>query len=101
MRALLLLIPTIGAAEVKHEAHVGTYIRALHTSSANAVTEDSLLGPDFGYAYRLPLETGKLQLWGSASMVFGNVTGEMFQTLDTEVRMGQLTAGVRARYPLW
>jgi hypothetical protein len=102
MRALaILLLTTSAAAEVRHEVHVGTFIRALHASSANALTEDSLLGPDFGYAYRLPIDTGKLQLWGSASMVFGNVSGEMFQTLDTEVRMGQLTAGVRARYPLW
>jgi hypothetical protein len=102
MRVLVLLLLTgTAAAEVHHEAHVGTFIRALHSSSANALTEDSLLGPDFGYAYRLPLDTGKLELWGSGSMVFGNVAGEMFQTLETETRMMQITAGVRARYPLW
>lgn len=102
MRALAVLLLTgTAVADVHHEAHVGSFVRALHAPSANALTEDSLLGPDFGYAYRLPVDTGRLELWGSGSLVFGSVAGEMFQTLDTETRMMQLTAGVRARYPLW
>jgi hypothetical protein len=104
MRALLitLCLTTAAHAEVQHEAFVGSHIRALRTSSANALTEDSLVGPVFGYAYRLPLEvTPKLDLWGTGMFTIGFADGEMFQTLDTHTSSLQMSGGVRARYALW
>jgi hypothetical protein len=103
MRALLVLslLATTAHADVDHEAHLGSFVRALHTSSANALTDNSLAGPDLGYAYRLPLDLGKLEVWGTGTFAGGYVDGEMFQTLDTQVRTLQLTAGARVRYPLW
>ena len=102
MRALIVILFLATAAHAEHEALFGSHIRALHSSSANALTEDSLSGPTFGYGYRLPVKLlSKLELWGTASMQFGFVDGEMFQTLDTTTHSFELALGARARYPLW
>jgi hypothetical protein len=104
MRALLilLLLASTAHADVNHEASVGSYTRALRSSSANALTEDSLYGPVFAYGYRLPLDVmPKLQLWGTGTFALGFGEGEMFQTLDTSIESLQMSAGVRARYALW
>jgi hypothetical protein len=104
MRAVLILLLLAGtaSADVHHEAFVGSHVRALRSSSANALTDDSITGPVFGYAYRLPLDVmPKLDLWGTGTFTFGFVDGQMFQTLTTHVSSLQMTAGVRARYPLW
>jgi len=104
MRAILILILLAGTAraDVHHEALFGSHIRALRTSSANALTDDSLAGPVFGYAYRLPLQVlPKLELWGTASLLFGFGDGEMFQTLTTNIDTLQMTGGLRARYVFW
>ena len=99
---LLLLLASTASADVNHEAFLGSHTRALRTSSANALTEDSLVGPVLGYAYRLPFEvTPKLELWGTGTFTFGFVDGQMFQTLATHVSSQQMSAGVRARYALW
>jgi hypothetical protein len=104
MRAFLVLalLSTTARADVDHEVVLGSHIRALHTSSANALTDDSLAGPVFGYAYRLPLDVvPKLELWGTGTLLFGSGDGEMFQTLSTNIDALQITGGIRARYPLW
>jgi hypothetical protein len=104
MRAVLILLLLAGtaSADVNHEAFLGSHIRALRSSSANALTDDSISGPVFGYAYRLPLEvTPKLDLWGTGMFTLGFVDGQMFQTLTTHVSSLQMSAGVRARYQLW
>lgn len=104
MRALLLLVllASTAHADAGHEAFVGSHVRALRTASANALTDDSLAGPTLGYAHRLPLGVlPKLELWGTATMLFGFGEGEVFQTLSTTIDTFQLAAGVRARYPLW
>ena len=103
MRALIvLLLASTASADTNHEVVLGSQIRSLHASSANALTDDSLAGPVLGYAYRLPIELApKLELWGTGLFTAGLVDGEMFQTLATEIRSLQFSAGVRARYPLW
>jgi len=104
MRALLilLLLTSTASADTNHEAFVGSHIRALRSSSANALTDDSIAGPVFGYGYRLPFDImPKLDLWGTGMVAIGFVDGQMFQTLETHTSSVQMTAGVRARYSLW
>ena len=104
MRAIIILalLARAAHADVHHEAVFGSHIRALHTSSANALTDDSLAGPVFGYAYRIPLQiVPKLELWGTANMLLGFGDGEMFQTLSTNIDAFQLSGGLRARYLFW
>jgi hypothetical protein len=104
MRALLVLciLATTARADVANEATVGSFGRALRSDSANALTEDSLAGPTFGYARRLPLALGsKLTLWGTASLLVAFAEGSMFQTLDTRITAVQPSLGARAVYPLW
>lgn len=99
---LLLLLAGTARADADHEAFLGSHIRALRTSSANALTDDSIAGPVFGYAYRLPKGViPKLDLWGTGTFTFGFVDGQMFQTLTTHVTSIQMSAGIRARYALW
>jgi hypothetical protein len=107
MRALLVLswisgVAGAARADTDNEGHIGSFVRALRSNSANAITEDSLAGPAFGYARKLPLELlPKLELWGTGEMLFGFASGEMFQTLATDLEMLQMAVGARARYPLW
>ena len=103
MRVLLVLALLAGTAhaDVDHEILIGSHIRSLHTSSANALTDDSLAGPVFGYAYRLPLHLPKLQLWGTGTLLIGIGDGEMFQTLETSINTLQMSGGLLARYALW
>jgi hypothetical protein len=104
MRALIIVILLAGTAhaDTNNEGHIGSFIRALRSDSANAITEKSLAGPAFGYARKLPFELlPKLELWGTGDMLFGFAEGEMFQTLTTDLEMLQMAVGARARYPLF
>jgi hypothetical protein len=104
MRSLLIFLALSGVAhaETKNEVTIGSYTRALHASSANALTDDSLAGPAFGYARKLPLALApKLELWATAHLAGGVVQGEMFQSLATDVSNVQFSFGGRARYRLW
>jgi hypothetical protein len=96
----LLLFSSTAYAE-RHEISVGGGMRALHTPSANAVTDESLGGGQYGYAHILDLDVmPDLSLWAHAGMEWGTTEGTMFQTLTTEVSMVGFTAGARARYDL-
>ena len=55
MRAviMILLFASTASADPNHETFFGSHVRALRTASANALTDDSLSGPVFGYGYRL------------------------------------------------
>jgi hypothetical protein len=98
--AVLVFTATADAGD-RHEIAIGTSNRALRTSSANAVTSDSLTGGALGYAHHLPIELmPRLQVWGEASFTWGSVGGTMFQTLTTEVDTLAILAGARARYAL-
>ena len=104
MRALLALclVSTTAHADVANEAMIGSHLRALRSDSANALTEDSLAGPTFGYARRLPIALAPdLAVWGTATMWLGFADGTMFQTLETRISLLQPAIGARAAYPLW
>ncbi|MGN6106452.1 MAG: hypothetical protein ACTHU0_15205 [Kofleriaceae bacterium] len=86
-------------AGADNELSIGSYSRALRSSSANALTEDSLGGGTLAYARRLafaPLP--RLALWASGTFAWGGADGQMFQTLSTELDTVAFTAGARARY---
>lgn len=106
MRALLALSVVLAAAapalaEPRNEVTTGAYNRAMHASSANAVTSDSLGGGTFGYARRLDLGLmPRLQTWVTGNYTFGSAEGTMFSTLTTEIDTMTFTAGGRARYEL-
>lgn len=102
MRALLALLLLAGTAHAdRNELTFSSTVRALRTDSANAITEDSLGGIQTGYARRLdlPILPG-LQLWATGTFGWGDASGRMFQTLDTEVSTHAFMVGGRARYPL-
>lgn len=102
MRALIVLALFASTARADHEAYFGSHVRALRSDSANALTEQSLAGPAFGYGYRLPVDlVPKLELWGTARMMPGFATGKMFQTIDTHVTTFEMAVGVLGRYPVW
>jgi hypothetical protein len=103
--ALCLVAVTTAAAYAgegpRHELSLGSSTRALRSSSANAVTADSLGGGSVGYAHALDLDIfPRLALWLEGSFGWGGVDGVMFQTLTTEVDAIAFTAGGRARYTL-
>ncbi len=104
MRTLIVLLLLAGTAnaDTHNELWTGSFTRALHTDSANALTGDSLGGGSWGYARELPLRTlPDLELWATGNLLWGTVDGQMFETLDTQIETLQFAAGVRARYPVW
>jgi len=105
MRALLLLLlfPALAHANTNDELAYGGWVRALHSPSANAVTDQSLAGPEVSYARELvpDLVLPKLSLWVMASFGGGDATGSMFQVMTTEIGYLEFTAGARAHYELW
>lgn len=99
--ALLLLAAMAGsaAADAKNEVSIGSFDRAMHASSANAVTTDSLGGGVLGYARAIELGLSpKLQTWATGGFAWGGADGKMFSTLTTELDTLAFTAGGRARY---
>lgn len=74
--------------------------RSLRSDSANAVTADNLSSGELSYARRLPLPLGPLQVWGVGSVGWGAATGQMFQTMATEVDTLAFTVGGSVRYAL-
>lgn len=97
----LLLLFTATAHAQDNEITVTESARALRTSSANALSDEGLVGGSIAYARRLPVAADPLELWAYASFDFGFLDGTMFQTLSTDVSTLGGTAGVRARYDLW
>lgn len=96
---LLLLASTAHAGN--NELTFGSNNRALKTSSANAVTEDSLVGGALTYGRDLGLAIfPRLELWAQGSFSWGVAEGTMFRTLSTELDTLGLTLGARARYRL-
>jgi hypothetical protein len=99
--ALALVLFTTAAHAGNHEISVTETNRALRTSSANAVTEDSLIGGALAYAYNLgePVVPG-IELWATTTFGWGGAEGTMFQTLHTELDTLAFAVGARARYTL-
>ncbi|MBL9020362.1 MAG: hypothetical protein JNL83_39630 [Myxococcales bacterium] len=89
-------------ADAKNEVAIGSFDRAMHASSANAVTADSLGGGVIGYARKLELGlTPRLQTWATGGLAIGGAEGTMFSTLTTELDTLSVSAGGRARYTVW
>jgi hypothetical protein len=98
-------IALIFATSVAHADHnevlLGGGTRALRSSSADAVTADSLGIGGVGYARELGLEpVSHLALWAESRFDWGTVDGNMFQTMSTHVASGSLVVGGGARYAL-
>jgi len=97
--ALLLLAGTAHAGN--NELTFFETDRALRTSSANAITDDSLLGAGFTYARNLGSGfIPHLELWAQGAFQWGSADGLMFQTLTTELRTLGFSLGGQLRYEL-
>jgi hypothetical protein len=105
MRATLLILAAIASpafAGGANEVSIGSYTRAMHASSANAVTNDSLGGGVLGFGRSLDLGVMPgLQSWATAGFAWGSADGTMFSTLTTELDTLAFTLGGRARYDVW
>lgn len=108
MRHLLLAAFTFATTAVAHadtpgthEISLGSRTRALRTSSANALTDDSLVGGGVGYAHALRIQLiPDLALWATATIGGGSADGTLFQTMSTDLDTFDMAVGARARYPL-
>jgi len=105
MRALLALLLVAGATTTasagNHEVTFGSFNRALRSSSANAVTDDTLGGGQLGVARALGLGLyPRLEVWATAGFGWGAASGTLFQSMTTEVDTLGFTLGGRARYAL-
>ncbi len=84
-----------------HEVSFGSKTRALRTSSANALTDESLIGGGVGYEHALGFQLiPDLALWATATIGGASADGTLFQTMSTDVDSFDLGVGARARYPL-
>lgn len=98
----VLLLSTAAAHAGNNELTIGESTRALRTTSANALTEDSLVGGALAYGRQLDLQlVPGLELWAQATFAWGGADGMMFQTVTTELDTLAFTAGGGLRYPLW
>ena len=102
MRSLLaLVLLTTTAHAGNNELTITESNRALRTSSANAITDDSLIGGALTYARRLGDGLlPHLELWTHGTFAWAGAEGLMFQTLDTELDAMTLSIGAQARYSL-
>jgi hypothetical protein len=94
MRIALALLLVSTAAHADTEISLGTDVRALRTSSANALTDDSLWGGHVMIAREL-----RPNLWVTGAANIGGATGTMFE-MSTSVLQESFSAGVRGRYPI-
>ncbi len=101
MRSVIALVLLTATAHAGHEVSIGDSVRALRTSSANALTDDDLFGGTLGYAYLVGRDLiPHLELWAHGTFAWAGADGEMFRTLDTEIDTLAFTAGGGVRYEL-
>lgn len=100
MRATLFVILLAADASAgNHELTVGSSSRAMHSSSAEAVTTEGLSGGAVGYAHALGIDLlSHVALWVEGGFAWGGAQGTMFQSLSTRVSTQALTGGARLRY---
>jgi hypothetical protein len=94
MRIATLIVLASSTAHADTELSLGTDVRALRTSSANALTDDSLWGGHVMVARQLVPN-----VWVTGAAGIDGATGTMFE-MSTSVLQESLTAGVRGRYPI-
>ncbi|MDB4953995.1 MAG: hypothetical protein JWO36_1564 [Myxococcales bacterium] len=98
---LALVSLTTPALAGRNEITVGGGERALRSSSADAVTPDSMSGSSLSYARALDIDViPQLTLWAEGSFVGGSAKGLMFQSITTDLATTVFMAGGRARYTL-
>ena len=99
MRAHLALLLVLGSpapvlADPHNEVSIGSYARALHSNSANAVTADGLFGGSLGYAREVKLGLmPRLETWATGNFAWGAADRTMFSTLTWST----LHAGLESR----
>jgi hypothetical protein len=99
--AITILLVSATAHAGDSELTLTESTRALRTSSANAVTENSLVGGALGYARNLGDGfIPHVELWAQGTLSWGAADGSMFQTLSTELDTLGFTIGALARYEL-
>ncbi|MGE0549053.1 MAG: hypothetical protein AB7O24_16400 [Kofleriaceae bacterium] len=98
----IVVAGSIGYAHAeRNEIAVGPSLRALRSDSANAISDQDLVGPTVSYARELGVNVVPgLELWAAGSFGFGAVDGVMFQSMTTRARQLAFTVGGRARYEL-
>jgi len=100
--ALLFIASTAHADDTNNdEVWIGGGARALHSTSANALTGNSLSGSWLGYARDLGYSpVPGLGLWAEAGVSVGTAKGTLFQTMATDITAASILVGVRASYQL-
>ncbi|HEX5064360.1 MAG TPA: hypothetical protein VFV99_33525 [Kofleriaceae bacterium] len=100
MRAVIALLLLTGTAYAgNNEISYTSTNRALRSDSANALTGDSLFGGGLAYGRRINTLAG-LEMWVNGTFGWGTASGEMFQTMTTQLSTLWLTAGAQLRYHL-
>lgn len=96
----LLLLSSVAYAG-NNELSISESRRALHTASANAVTDDGLVGGALAYARRVDLPIiPRLTVWATGNFGWGGTEGQMFNTMNTDVSTIMLSVGGLAHYQL-
>lgn len=100
MRPLLLsLLVTSTTYASNNEVELGSTTRAMRSSSADALTGDSLVGGGIDIGRRLVIDLPRrFSLWSDAGVTWSGATGEMFSVLATDLFDTTLTAGLHLRY---
>jgi len=98
-------VPPETARANRDELSLGATMRALRSSSANALTGANLAGGSLGLARDIGHDLGlalrpDLSLWLEAGLATGSAHGTMFQSLSTTIDAIDVTAGLAARYRL-
>jgi hypothetical protein len=100
MRALALLLiysTECSTAYAGNELSIGSSDRALRSSSADAVTADSLTGGQLGFAHELHLGLADLTVSATLGLWWGSAKGSLFD-LATDLGQSAYLIGGRARY---
>jgi hypothetical protein len=88
-------------AEPDNAIWIGPTNRALRTTSADAVTKDSLVGGELGYSRALGMTLPHgLALAADATFDWGGADGTMFQSITTRLDTLSMMVGGRLRYPV-
>lgn len=96
MRAFALLL-VCSTAYAGNELSVGSSDRALRSSSADAVTGDSLAGGQLGLAHQLHVDLPGVTVSATMGLWWGSAKGTLFD-LATDLGQSAYLVGGRARY---
>jgi hypothetical protein len=97
MRALALVL-ICSTAYAGNELSIGSSNRALRSSSADALTGDSLTGGQLGAAHQLHVGITGVAVWATGAMWWGGAKGSLFSDLATDLGQSAYLVGGRARY---